>query len=111
MEMFNAIKSILLLSNKETNIISTMKHNTSYKFYSIFLKKGYLQEYRDEIEIDSLPTDLEKLKQKLIEKYSSLEEFLKDENREKEIEEQLEDYIYHDVAFRITDKFKTRYRR
>lgn len=111
MEMFNALKNILL-SNEDKDIIATMKHNTSYKFYTSFIKRGYLEEEHDELSTDAeMPKDLETLVDMLDSGDNSLSQFLKDESRDRDLEGRLEDYIYHDVVFGITDKFKRRYRK
>lgn len=111
MEMFSALKTILLAS-EEKDIIATMKHNTSYKFYTSFIKRGFLEEYHDEVSTETeMPRDIEQLVDQLDEGDNSLSKFLQDENRDQSIEEKLEDYIYHDVVFGITDKFKSRYRK
>ena len=111
MEMFNVLKNILL-SSEDKRLIASMKHNTSYKFYASLLKRGFLQEYEDYIGIEpEMPSDVKKVRVELENKYGFIEDFLKDENRDKEQEEVMEDYIYHDVLFEITDKFKNRYKR
>ena len=111
MEMLNALKTILL-SSEDKRLAALMKHNTSYKFYAILLKKGLLQEYEDSIRIETeMPSDIERVREEVEDKYGLVEDFLKDENRSKEQEEALEDYIYHDIVFGITDKFKNRYKK
>lgn len=111
MEMFYALKNILL-SVEGKNLTATMKHNTSYKFYTSFLKRGFLEEFYDDIDTETdMPSDIKKVKDDLENKYGSIEYFLEDENRDKEQEEILEDYIYHEVIFGITDKFVKRYKK
>lgn len=110
-EMFNELKKILL-SSEDKNITSLMKHNTSYKFYLDFLNRGFLQEYQDGVIAESfMPSDVEKVVNSLIERYDYLGYFFKDEKRNKHKEEIIEDYIYHNITFGITDKFKTRYKK
>ena len=111
MEMFNALKKILLSSEDKT-LAATMKHNTSYQFYSSLIQRGLLQEFEDNIFVEEeLPQDLEMTRNNIEEQYGFIEDFLKDPNRSKEQEESLEDYIYHDVLFEITERFKNRYKK
>ena len=111
MEMYSALKKILLLSEDKT-LLATMKHNTSYKFYSSLIQRGLLQEFSDDVFVEEeLPKDVEITKNQIEEQYGFVEDFLKDPNRNQEQEEALEDYIYHDVIFDITDGFKTRYKK
>ena len=111
MEMFSALKKILL-SSEDKKIIATMKHNTSYKFYSSLIQRGLLKEYSDNIFVEEeLPKDAEIIRNNIEEKYGFVEDFLKDPKRNKEEEDMLEDYIYHDVSFEITEGFKNRYKK
>lgn len=111
MEMFSALKKILLLS-EDKKILATMKHNTSYKFYSSLIQRGLLKEYNNDVSVDAeLSQDIEITRNKIEEQYGFVEDFLKDPNRSKEQEETLEDYIYHDIIFGITDEFKNRYKK
>jgi hypothetical protein len=110
-EMFNEIKQILLSSYGQ-KICSLMKHNTSYKFYYELLIRGYLCEHNNNITMDLfLPSDINKTACTICQSYEHLSNFFKDENRDKLQEEILEDYIYHDVEFTITDKFVKRYKK
>lgn len=110
-EMFNELKNILL-SNPEATFFSIMKHNTSYKFYSDFITRGFLEEYSSDIITDpNLPTYKEKIIQHITQTYGRIANFLKDENRDKTKEELLEDYIYHEIAFTTTDKFIKKYKK
>ena len=60
-----------------------MKHNTSYKFYVSFLKRGLLQEYYDDVDtIPEMPSDLEKLKKLYDDRAITKEEY---EAKKKEI--------------------------
>ena len=52
-EMFNAIKKILI-TYKDSNIITTLRHSTSYPFYKKFLDEGYLEELIDEVDFDGI---------------------------------------------------------
>ena len=111
MDMFSALKKILL-SSKDKKILATMKHNTSYKFYSSLIQRGLLKEYSDNIFVEEeLPKDAEIIRNNIEEKYGFVKDFLKDPKRNKEQEDMLEDYIYHDVSFEITEGFKNRYKK
>ena len=111
MEMLNALKKILL-SSEDKKILATMKHNTSYKFYQSLITRGLLQEYEDIVGTETdMPHKIKKLHIRLEREYGFVEDFLNDPNRNKEQEEILEDYIYHDILFGITDEFKKRYKK
>ena len=90
----------------------TEKHNTSYKFYYGLLIRGYLHEEQHNIKIDPyLPSDINQTAYTICQSYEHLSDFFKDENRDKKQEEILEDYIYHDTEFTITDKFIKKYKK
>lgn len=110
-EMYEALKKILLESEfRDIYIVS--RHSTSYRLYQSLLRRGYIEEFDNTTDIlENLPTELEQIKQKIIAEYGSLENYLKDENREKYEEFHLEDYIYHLIIFSITDKFVNKYKR
>lgn len=108
-EMFNALKHILL--EHENHIIySTLRHSTSYQFYKKLLNEGYIEEGYDIIDFDDCNQELEEIKQKILSKYDSIDDYLSDEFREKYESSSVEDYIYHDVSFNITNSFKNRYK-
>jgi len=89
-----------------------MRHSTSYKFYYDMLTRGYLNECYHNITIEPfLPSDIEKTAYTICQTYNHISNFLKDENRDKEQEELIEDYIYHEISFAITDKFVKRYQK
>ena len=111
MEMFKAIKDILLES-KGTKVYATMRHSTSYKFYQSLLTREFLEEISNIPEMDDeLPTHIEKIKNNLKNKYSSLEEYLSTKTIKNNIKQEIEDYIYHRVIFKTTNKFTKRYQK
>ena len=110
MEMFNALKHILL--EHENHIIySTLRHSTSYQFYKKLLNEGYIEAGDEIIDFDDCNPELEIIKQEILSKYDSIEDYLLDESREKYERSSIEDYIYHDVSFNITNSFKNRYKK
>lgn len=108
-EMFNALKHILL-EHENSIIYSTLRHSTSYQFYKKLLNEGYIEEGYDIIDFDDCNQELEEIKQKILSKYDSIDDYLADEFREKYESSSVEDYIYHDVSFNITNSFKNRYK-
>ena len=108
-EMFNALKHILL-EHENSIIYSTLRHSTSYQFYKKLLNEGYIEEGFDIIDFDDCNQELEEIKQKILSKYDSIDDYLSDEFREKYESSSVEDYIYHDVSFNITNSFKNRYK-
>lgn len=110
-EMLNALK-IVLLKSGNTKVYATMRHSTSYKFYRSLLSRGYLEEISDIANIeDNLPEDLEQIKNNLKRKYKSLEEYLSNSNKENLENTDFDDFIYHFIIFKTTDKFRKRYKR
>lgn len=110
-EMLNALK-IVLLKSGNTKVYATMRHSTSYKFYRSLLSRGYLEEISDIANIeDNLPEDLEQIKNNLKRKYESLEEYLSNSNKENLENTDFDDFIYHFIIFKTTDKFRKRYKR
>lgn len=103
MEMFKWIKKILL-ENKDKTIYSTLRHSTSYKFYKLFLEKKYITETNKNIDIaEDITKDLLSLIENVDKNNTSLEQYL---NLEKEeILEDLSDFIFHNVEFKVSDKF------
>lgn len=109
-EMFNALKKILL-EYEQSKIYSMLRHSTSYPFYKKLLDNGYLEERYNNIELDDYLPKIEEIKQGILTKYDSIEEYLQDESREKYEGSHLGDYIYHNVSFSITDKFRRKYKK
>lgn len=110
MEMFNAIKQILL-KYMDTNFNAMLRHSTSYPFYKKFLDAGYLEELIDILDFDDYLPRLEEINEEILDQYDGIEEYLSDPNREKYEKDHIEDYIYHEVTFNVSDKFKTRYKK
>ena len=110
MEMFNALKKVLL-AHEDHDIHGTLRHSTSYKFYKKFLDEGYLEEGLNILDFDDEQPRLAAIKEKILSEYDSLYDYLADENRERYENDALEDYIYYDVCFNITDAFKKRYKK
>lgn len=110
MEMFSALKKILL-AHKDYDIYSMLRHSTSYPFYQKMLKEGLVEEGYDMVDFDDYLPKLEEIKQQILDEYDSIEAYLADENRKRYEESNMEDYIYHNVVFNMTDKFKNRYKR
>lgn len=108
MEMFKTLKEILLSSNGR-RIVANMKLSTSYKFYRIFLEKGYFKELSSFFGAE-LPfsSDEDELIEKITPKYQTIEEYLEDQYREPYSE--YERYFYCEAHFTITEKFKKRYK-
>lgn len=109
MEMFKSMKKILL-ENRNAEILATMRRSTSYKFYQSFLTRGYFEEISESSDIDEeLPSELKIIKSNLQNKYSSLEEYLQNSDKEYLTNTSFEDFINYFVTFKITDKFTRRY--
>lgn len=107
MEMFNAIKNILL-EHKDKTIYATLRHSTSYKFYKLLFEKGYINEFENRFDIaDDIPGDLLTMIENSKEKYNSIEEYIDNETEDKI--EDLPDFIYHNVEFKVSDKFIEKY--
>lgn len=110
MEMFNAIKQILV-THSDKHISAIFRHSTSYPFYKKFLDEGYLEELLDNVEFDDYLPTVEEIFEKILEQYDSIEKYLSDPNREKFEKEHIEDFIYHEVIFQVSQKFKNRYKK
>ena len=82
MEMYNALKNILL-KYQDYNINSILRHSTSYPFYKKLLNDGYIEEGYDLVDLDDCTPELEQIRYQIFLKYDSLEDYLKDENRDK----------------------------
>lgn len=110
-EMMNAMKKIII-SAKNAKIFATMRHSTSYQFYQSLLSKGYLKEISNRPDIEEeLPKNLSKIKDKLKTKYQMLEEYLQNSTSENLDKTHFNDYIYHLINFKITDKFVKKYQK
>lgn len=111
MEMFNAMKKILL-QNPNAKIYATMRHSTSYKFYKTLLTRNYFEEIFDRPDIDDeLSEEQQMIKEELKNKYQSLEEYLQYSEKENKTNQSFDDFIHHYIIFKITDKFVKRYKK
>lgn len=111
MEMYQSLKK-LLLQSKDYKFFATMRHSTSYRFYQNMLNRGFLQEISNRAYIDeNLPYDLELIKNDLKSKYSTLEEYLQNEDKEQLTETDFSDFIYHLVIFKTTKSFTKKYKK
>lgn len=109
MEMLKALKEILLLGGNR-KIIASMILSTSYKFYRLFLERGYIKElYSFKGLPEDLYKDIDDLLMKIQPNYQTIEEYLSDESRE--IYSEYEPYFSCEALFTITPKFKKRYKR
>lgn len=109
-EMFNALKKILL-EYQHCDIYSMLRHSTSYPFYKKLMGEGYIDEGYDIIDFDDSTPKLEEIKEQILTEYDSFEDYLSDESREKYEDSNIEDYIYHNVVFNTTEKFRDRYKK
>lgn len=107
-EMFNQLKKILLQS-EGIKISVYLRHITSYPFYELFQEKGYFEEIHDypQIEYDKIPYTRNIIKE-ILRKYGSLYNYLKSNSKEYS---PLEEYIYHEITFKINDKFIKKYKK
>lgn len=108
-EMMKALKEILL-SARNRKIIADMKLSTSYKFYQLFLNKGYFKEsYSFKGFAEDKRENIEDLFLKIKPKYETIEDYLNDESRE--IYPEYEEYFYCEACFTTTETFKKRYKK
>ena len=110
MEMFSALKKILL-AHKNYDIYSMLRHSTSYPFYQKIVNNGYIEEGYDIVALDDSEEEIEAIKEQILDKYDSVEDYLRDESRERYEGTHIDDYIYHNVVFNTTDKFNNKYKR
>lgn len=110
MEMYSSLKQ-LFLENKDCDFYCMLRHSTSYPFYKKFLDEGHIEESMDVIDFDDYSPELTKIKEKILTEYNSIEEYLSDPNRELYKESHLEDYIYHEVSFNVTNTFQNKYKK
>lgn len=108
-EMLNTIKYLLYLA-KKTCISAYLRHDTSYKFYQLGIKRGMIQPAVDEATIDfSLPEVMDETFENLKAKYSSIDNFLQSEEANNYPE--YEKYILHRVLFTPTKSFIKSYKK
>lgn len=105
LEMMRYLTKVLLLS-KDRKITAIMRHSTSYNFYQLLIKNGYVKELYNNPGMDnSLPEDLRLEVDKSIEENVNIRGYLNNPERDTDLDE----YFYHDISFKITDKFLSRY--
>lgn len=98
----------LLLESRKKQIYATMRHTTSYKFYELFKKHGYIKEEYNTISYEeTIPTDGQKIIFQILKKYHKLSSYFQDPNRVEYPE--YEEYFNHDVTFYVTDEFIKKY--
>ena len=74
-EMANAMKKILL-DNKDLELVADMRHDTSYQFYKMMKKKGYLETKNEVVGCEeSAPGDVLDYADRIIEEYGSFEDY------------------------------------
>ena len=112
MEMLTALK-IILLEHKHCDIYGMLRHSTSYPFYKKLIDKGFVdeEEATDVIFFDDSQPELEKIKEEILSEYDSIEDYLKDEFRKKYEGTHIEDHIYHEIVFNMSDKFRNNYKK
>ena len=107
MEMFNAMKKILL-DNSDLELFADMRHDTSYQFYKMMQKKGYLETKKEVIGCEeSAPGDVLDYADRIIEEYGSYEDYFDDDLRD--VRDDYGKYFYHSLTFAVTDKFVKKY--
>lgn len=106
-EMLKILKDILYQARK-TCVSAFLRHDTSYKFYKLGIKKGFIKPGIDSIFIDCYhPTEMDEIINELLEKYQTLDNFFNSE--QKDNYPQYEQYVLHNVAFTITEDFVKKY--
>lgn len=107
MEMFNAMKKILL-DNSGLKLVADMRHDTSYQFYKMMHKKGYLETKKEVIGCEeSAPGDVLDYADKIIEEYGSYDAYFDGDLRD--VRDDYGRYFYHSLTFGVTDKFVKKY--
>ena len=105
LEMMKYIIEILL-QTKNRQIDTIMRHSSSYSFYELLKKRGYIEEQYNAVNTEaSIPQDISEILRSRIQTQKSIIEYLKDETRDKEYDQ----YFHHDVTFSLTDKFFCKY--
>ena len=98
----------MIINNKDKFFYASMRHNTSYKIYSILKQKGFFKQYKNEVIIDFVaPYQIQNIIQKYKEEYNSLDEFLA--SNERNMYDEYLKYVLHNVEFSITEKFVDKY--
>lgn len=105
LEMMKHLIKVLLLA-KERKITALMRHSTSYNFYQLLIKNGYIKEEYNNPGMDtSIPEDIQFELDIAIEDNINIKYYLENSDRNEEYDE----YFYHDISFTLTKKFLNRY--
>ena len=108
-EMLKALKYILYLS-RTTCLAAYLRHDTSYKFYQLGIKKGIIKPAIDEPFVDYYhPEEMDLIVDEVGAKYKDLETFLA--SPEKDAYPEYEQYILHRVVFTPTPKYIKQYKK
>lgn len=108
-EMLNALKYILFLS-RTTCLAAYLRHDTSYKFYQLGIKRGIIKPAIDEPFVDYYhPEEMDLIVDEVGAKYQNLETFLASPERDSYPE--YEQYILHRVVFTVTKNFVKQYKK
>lgn len=99
-EMYNALINILL-KNKEQLFIAKLRHDTSYLFYQILLKKDFVEEISHSI----CGYELNRLEEININLFSKNDHFDSLLDKGLVIKRSKIDHIYHEILFSLTDSF------
>lgn len=104
-EMMTALKKILI-QNKEKIFKASMRHDSSYQFYSKMMQRGYFEEECHTFDIDNCAGFAPERLKYIEDDYSSLEAFVN--SFEASSHPDYLKYILHDVEFMVTDKLLTK---
>lgn len=91
----------MFLQNKEKLFVADMRHDTSYVIYLKMVQYGFFQELSHKYIIDcAAPRQVHELKERFIDKFGSIEEFLASDVSNNY--DQYFKYILHHLSFMIT---------
>lgn len=108
-EMLKALKYILYLS-RTTCLAAYLRHDTSYKFYQLGIKKGIIKPAIDEPFVDYYhPEEMDLIVDEVGAKYKNLETFFA--SPECNSYPEYEQYILHRVVFTPTPKYIKQYKK
>ena len=100
-EMMNTLKKVLV-RYKEKCFKTSMRHDSSYQFYSSMLQRNYFEENSHTFDIDNCAGFAPERLKYLVDDYPSFEAFL-NSTEAMEHPEYLK-YILHDLEFSVTNK-------
>jgi hypothetical protein len=108
-EMLNTLKYILYLS-RTTCLSAHLRHDTSYRFYQMGIRRGIIKPAIDEAFVDYYhPEEMEQIVDELERKYKNLDNFF--DSEEKDSYPEYEQYILHRVVFTVTKNFVKQYKK